>query len=57
MIKFGNYQKESFFDIIAPINVIDWERYKGTNNEVINALKEKIKSQVASRAERREGLF
>jgi len=57
MIKFGNYQKESFLDIVAPIGGIDWERYKGTNKQVIKALTDEIKSQVASRAELRDGLF
>jgi DNA sulfur modification protein DndB len=57
MMKFGNYQKESFLDIVEPIGEIDWERYKGTNKPVIKALTEEIKSQVASRAELRDGLF
>lgn len=49
--KFGNYQKESFLDIVAPIGDIDWERYKGTNKQVIKSLTEEIKTQVASRAD------
>jgi len=57
MMKFGNCQKESFLDIVAPIGEIDWERYKGTNNQVIKELIEEIKSQVANRAELPEGLF
>ncbi|MEN8217836.1 MAG: DGQHR domain-containing protein [Pseudomonadota bacterium] len=57
MMKFGNYQKESFLDIVEPIGGIDWERYKGTNKQVINALTEELKTQVASRAELPSGLF
>jgi DGQHR domain-containing protein len=55
--KFGNYQKESFLDIVAPIGEIDWERYKGTNKQVIKSLTEEIKIQVASRADLPDGLF
>ena len=57
MMKFGNYQKESFLDIVEPIGGIDWERYQGTNKQIIKALTNEIKSQVAKRAERRDGLF
>ncbi len=57
LMKFGNYQTESFLDIVEPIGGIDWERYKGTNNQVIKALTEEIKAQVASRAELPDGLF
>jgi DNA sulfur modification protein DndB len=57
LMKFGNYQKESFLDIVSPIGGIDWERYKGTNNQAIKALTEEIKNLVASRAELRDGLF
>jgi len=57
MMKFGNYQKDSFLDIVEPIGGIDWERYKGTNKQAIKALTEEIKSQVAKRAELPEGLF
>ncbi len=52
MVKFSNYQKESFLDIVEPIGGIDWERYNG-----IKKLTEEIKNQVASRAELPNGLF
>jgi DNA sulfur modification protein DndB len=57
MMKFGNYQQDSFFDIVQPIGNIDWEPYKSTNQQVIRELTEEIRSQVATRAELREGLF
>jgi DGQHR domain-containing protein len=57
MVKFGNYQKESFTNIVEPIGGIDWERYKGTNEQAVKELAEEIKSQVTTRAELPDGLF
>jgi DNA sulfur modification protein DndB len=57
MMKFGNYQQDSFLDILEPIGGIDWERYKGTNKQVIQELTEEIRTQVVARAEIPDGLF
>ncbi len=57
MMKFGNYQRESFLDITQSIGNIDWDQYKGTNKQIIKELTEEIRQQIATRVELKEGLF
>lgn len=57
MMKFGNYQRESFLDITQSIGNIDWNQYKGTNKQIIKELTEEIRQQIVTRVELKEGLF
>ena len=44
--KFSDYKKESFLEILSPINDIDFDLFKGTNKKSIKEFGDEMRSRI-----------